>query len=106
MSDQFISKIIKGKIKSPTRADFNLEKWNEEWAKVELNSSARDKKVYTMGIITDSVLKDIRAKLADLYGRAPKTNHEKLMISYIASSNRTSAVALKLAKKSANYKCS
>ncbi|HDU2727818.1 TPA: hypothetical protein RFC31_004506 [Klebsiella pneumoniae] len=98
MSDQFISKIIKGKIKSPTRADFNLEKWNEEWAKVELNSSARDKKVYTMGIITDSVLKDIRAKLADLYGRAPKTNHEKLMISYIASSNRTSAVALKLAK--------
>ncbi|EFL9559032.1 hypothetical protein HZ61_001540 [Escherichia coli] len=99
MSNQFISKIIKGKIKSPTRADFNLEKWNEGWTKVELNSSARDKKVYTMGIIIYSVLKDIREALADLYRRAPKTNYEKLMISYIASSNRTSAVALKLAKK-------
>ncbi|QCR38804.1 hypothetical protein [Nissabacter sp. SGAir0207] len=99
MSDNFVSKIVKGRIKPPIRADFSLEKWNEEWAKVEANSSARDKKVYTMGIIIDGVLSDIREKLADLYRQAPKTNHEKLMISYIASSNRTSAVALKLAKR-------
>ncbi|HEM6889133.1 TPA: hypothetical protein U2I30_000525 [Providencia rettgeri] len=98
MTDKFVSKIIKGKIKPPIRADFNLEKWNEEWAKVEANASARDKKVYTMGIIIDDVLRNIREKLVDLYGRTPKTNYEKLMISYIASSNRTSAVALKLAK--------
>lgn len=101
MSDKFVSKIIKGKIKPPTRADFSLEKWNEEWTKVEANSSVRDKKVYKMGIIMDGVLKDIREKLADLYRKAPKTNYEKLMISYIASSNRTSAVALKLAKSTA-----
>lgn len=99
MSDQFVSKIVKGRIKPPIRADFSLEKWNEEWTKVEANSSARDKKVHTMGIIMDGVLSDIREKLADLYRQAPKTNHEKLMISYIASSNRTSAVALKLAKR-------
>ncbi|EPF5076761.1 TPA: hypothetical protein ROW14_003149 [Yersinia enterocolitica] len=98
MSDKFVNKVIKGKIKPPMRADFNLEKWNEEWSKVEANSSERDKKVYTMGIIIDDLLRDIREKLTDLYGRAPKTNYEKLMISYIASSNRTSAVALKLAK--------
>ncbi|HGE8475715.1 TPA: hypothetical protein ACGD7V_005345, partial [Serratia marcescens] len=98
MSDKFVKKVIQGKIKTPMRADFNLEKWSQEWSKVEENSSERDKKIFTMGIIMDGVLRDIREKLTELYGRAPKTNYEKLMISYIASSNRTSAVALKLAK--------
>lgn len=99
MSDEFVKKVIKGKIKTPMRPDFNLEKWNQEWSKVEANSSERDKKIFKMGIIIDDVLRDIREKLTELYERAPKTNYEKLMISYIASSNRTSAVALKLAKE-------
>lgn len=98
MSDAFVEKIIRGKIKTPLRADFNLDKWNQEWAKIEANSSEKDKKVYKMGIIMDGVLGDIREALIELYSRAPKTNYEKLMISYIASSNRTSAVALKQAK--------
>lgn len=99
MSDEFFKEVIRGKIKAPIRHDFNLEKWHQEWSKVEANSSERDKKIFTMGIIMDSVLRDIREKLTELYERAPKTNYEKLMISYIASSNRTSAVALKLAKE-------
>ena len=97
--DVFVKKIIKEKIKSPTRADFSLEKWNKEWAKVEEISSERDKKVYTMGLIIDSLLRNVRDRLSELYKRAPKTNYERLMISYVASSNRTSAVAIKLAKE-------
>ncbi|HEM8290996.1 hypothetical protein GKR71_00655 [Providencia sp. wls1922] len=99
MVNIFVNKIIKNKIKAPTRPDFSLTKWDEEWAKVELHSSERDKKVYTMGRIINSLLSDIRTELANLYTKAPRTSYKRLLTSYIASSNRTLAVAFKLVKE-------
>lgn len=103
MSDEvkniFVEKITKNRIKSPTRPDFSLEKWNKEWAKVEAGASDRDRKVYKAGVIIDSVLGEVREKLTDLYKSAPLTSYERLMLAYVATSNRTTAVALKLANQ-------
>jgi hypothetical protein len=95
----FVDKIIKGKIKSPNRLDFSLSKWNKEWGKVEEKASERDSKTYKAGVIIDSLLVEIRKKLDELYKKAPNTNFESLMLSYAATSNRTTTVAVKLAKQ-------
>ncbi|MGM7446895.1 hypothetical protein ACP7H9_00095 [Idiomarina sp. ST20R2A10] len=99
VKDFFVEKIIKNKIKPPTRLNFSLEKWNKEWVKIEDCASGRDRKVYKAGVIIDSALGDIREKLTELYNSAPKTNYERLMLAYVAISNRTTSVALKLAKR-------
>ncbi|HIF9293978.1 TPA: hypothetical protein ACX6Q7_001883 [Photobacterium damselae] len=97
--DLFVEKIIKNKIKPPTRHDFKLANWNQEWGKVEADASERDKKVYKAGVIIDSVLSEVRAKLKELYKNAPKTSYERLMLSYVAIANRTTDVALKVLKE-------
>ncbi|MFA0520749.1 hypothetical protein AB4501_27740, partial [Vibrio sp. 10N.222.55.E8] len=84
-----------GKIKAPNNNRFTAEKWNKEWIKFEANASERDQKVYKAGLIIDSLLNEVREKLAELYSKAPKTTYEQLMLSYVASSNRTLAVAIK-----------
>nr|MBF4401732.1 hypothetical protein [Vibrio anguillarum] len=99
VKDLFVEKIIKNKIKPTTRNDFKLDKWNQEWAKVEADASERDKRVYKAGVIIDSVLSEVRSTLDNLYLKAPKTSYERLMLSYVAYANRTIAVALKLAKQ-------
>lgn len=99
VKDLFVEKIIKNKVKPPTRNDFKLDKWNQEWTKVEADASERDKRVYKAGVIIDSVLSEVRSTLDDLYLKAPKTSYERLMLSYVAYANRTIAVALKLAKQ-------
>ncbi|HGG8866790.1 MAG: hypothetical protein E6Y27_02910 [Enterobacter sp.] len=96
----FTEKVIKNKIKAPTRADFSLDKWEKEWEKIASTASERDKTVYTTGIIINSLLNEVREKLAANYQRAPKTSYEKLLLSYVAISNRTTSVALKLAMNS------
>ncbi|PSU36200.1 hypothetical protein [Photobacterium lutimaris] len=97
----FTYRVMKGKIKAPNDKRFCVDKWNKEWAKFEGNASARDQKVYKAGIIIDSLLTEVRGKLAELYTQAPKTTYEKLMLSYVASSNRTTAVAFKVAMREA-----
>ncbi|MFZ8700321.1 hypothetical protein, partial [Enterobacter kobei] len=52
----FTEKVIKNKIKAPTRADFSLDKWEKEWEKIASTASERDKTVYTTGIIINSLL--------------------------------------------------
>lgn len=86
-----------GELSPPTRREFRLEKWHKAWEKVKESASTRDRKVYMAGLIVDSLLSEIRAKLIDLYKNAPKTNFEKLMLAYVAISNRDVAVALKIA---------
>ena len=93
--ETFAESVRKGKIKAPNSNRFTAEKWNKEWGKFEANASERDQKVYKAGIIIDSLLSEVRGKLAELYSQAPKTTYEKLMLSYVASSNRTLAVAIK-----------
>jgi len=95
--DIFVEKIIKGELSPPTRREFRLEKWHKAWEKVKESASTRDNKVYMAGLIVDSLLSEIRAKLIELYKNAPKTNFEKLMLAYVAISNRDVAVALKIA---------
>lgn len=99
VKDLFVEKIIKDKVKPPTRHDFKLDKWNKEWEKVKADASDRDKKVYKTGVIIDSVLSEVRTKLKELYKKVPKTSYERLMLSYVAIANRTTAVALKVAKE-------
>lgn len=97
----FVEKVIKGKIMPPTRPDFSINKWNQEWVKVEAEASDRDRKVHQAGVIIDSLLAEVREELDNLYEKAPKTSYERLMLSYVATSNRTTAVAVKLAKQEA-----
>ncbi|MFA0194075.1 hypothetical protein AB4454_05010 [Vibrio artabrorum] len=93
--ETFAESVRKGKIKAPNNNRFTAEKWNKEWIKFEANASERDQKVYKAGLIIDSLLNEVREKLAELYSKAPKTTYEQLMLSYVASSNRTLAVAIK-----------
>ncbi|ENJ8202240.1 hypothetical protein F0H41_05830 [Vibrio cholerae] len=95
LEETFTESVRKGKIKAPNSNRFTAEKWNKEWGKFEADASERDQKVYKAGIIIDSLLGEVRGKLAELYSKAPKTTYEKLMLSYVASSNRTLAVAIK-----------
>lgn len=95
LEETFAESVRKGKIKAPNSNRFTAEKWNKEWGKFEADASERDQKVYKAGIIIDSLLSEVRGKLAELYSKAPKTTYEKLMLSYVASSNRTLAVAIK-----------
>ncbi|MEZ9647164.1 hypothetical protein AB4307_14155 [Vibrio sp. 10N.261.52.C2] len=95
LEETFAESVRKGKIKAPNSNRFTAEKWNREWEKFETDASERDLKVYKAGIIIDSLLGEVRGKLAELYSKAPKTTYEKLMLSYVASSNRTLAVAVK-----------
>lgn len=95
LEETFAESVQKGKFKAPNSNRFTAEKWNKEWGKFEGNASERDQKVYKAGIIIDSLLSEVRGKLAELYSKAPKTTYEKLMLSYVASSNRTLAVAIK-----------
>ena len=96
--DFFVEKITKGELHPPTRREFRLEKWNKEWEKVKERASNRDSKVFAFGLIVHSLLSEIRTKLFELYKKsAPKTNFEKLMLAYVAISNRDVAVALKKA---------
>jgi len=97
--DIFFEKIIKNKIKPPTQTTFSIEKWHKEWANIDKKSSKKDQNVYKAGIIIDSVLSQVREELIELYKKAPKTTYERLMLSYVALSNRTTTVALKLAKQ-------
>ncbi|ACJ29940.1 Conserved hypothetical protein [Shewanella piezotolerans WP3] len=99
MSDEvenvFVEKIIKNKIKPPTRFDFKLDSWIEEWEKVKGTASKRDGKIFASGCVIDSLLSEIRTLLDDAYLRAPKTTNEKLILAYVAMSNRELAVAMK-----------
>ena len=95
LEETFAESVRKGKIKAPNSNRFTAEKWNKEWRKFEGNSSVRDQKVYKAGIIIDSLLSEVRGELTELYSKAPKTTYEKLMLSYVALSNRTLAVAIK-----------
>lgn len=95
LEETFAESVRKGKIKAPNSNRFTAEKWKKEWRKFEGNSSVRDQKVYKAGIIIDSLLSEVRGKLVELYSKAPKTTYEKLMLSYVALSNRTLAVAIK-----------
>lgn len=97
VKDVFVEKIIKNKIKPPTRFGFKLDKWDEEWEKVKDKASKRDGKVFAAGYIIDSLLSGIRTMLDEIYLRAPKTTNEKLMLAYLAMSNRELAVAMKAA---------
>lgn len=100
IKDVFIEKITKGELPAPTRREFRLRKWNQEWDKVKEYASVRDKKVYEAGIMIDSLLGDVRSKLGELYKHVPKTTYEKLMLAYVAISNREVSVALKRAIQS------
>lgn len=55
VKDLFVEKIIKNKIKPPTRHDFNLDKWLSEWEKIKDNASKRDARVFVGGSIVDSL---------------------------------------------------
>ncbi|PKF81480.1 hypothetical protein CW749_02235 [Vibrio sp. vnigr-6D03] len=101
IQDTFADSVLKGKIKAPTKGGFSVKKWDKEWAKFEADASERDLKVYKAGIIIDSLLSEVRGQLSELYSKAPKTTYEKLMLSYVASSNRTITVAIKNAIKEA-----
>lgn len=96
----FRSKVIENKIIQPTKHNFSAEKWRKDWEKASINASSRDEKIYTAGIIIGSLLEEVRKNLILIYKRAPKISYEKLMLAYVASSNRTTAVALKLAIES------
>ncbi|HGF4929710.1 TPA: hypothetical protein ACF5BV_002423 [Vibrio parahaemolyticus] len=97
VKDLFVEKIIKNKIKPPTRHDFNLDKWLGEWEKIKDNASKRDTRVFVGGSIVDSLLSEIRGMLDRIYLKAPKITNEKLMLAYVAMSNRELAVAMKAA---------
>ncbi|MFB1078297.1 hypothetical protein [Photobacterium damselae] len=101
VKDLFVEKIIKNKIKPPTRNDFKLDKWNQEWAKVEADASERDVRVFVGGSVVYALLSEIRGMLDEIYLKAPKITNEKLMLAYVATSNRELAVALKAAFKEA-----
>lgn len=97
IKDVFVEKITKDELAPPTRREFRLKKWNQEWDKVKVQATARDKRVYEAGLMIDSLLGEVRSKLVELYKHAPKTTYEKLMLAYVAISNREVTVALKRA---------
>ncbi|MEZ8290844.1 hypothetical protein [Vibrio sp. 10N.237.312.B06] len=90
----FVEKIIKDQLAPPTKREFREKKWRKEWDKVKDVATARDLKVFEAGLMIDTLLSEIRAKLGELYKQAPKTSYEKLMLAYVATSNREIKVAL------------
>ncbi|MEZ8358807.1 hypothetical protein AB6C40_00785 [Vibrio splendidus] len=97
VKDLFVEKIIKNKIKPPTRHDFKLDKWLGEWEKIKDSASKRDARVFVGGSIVNTLLSEIRGMLDSIYLKAPKITNEKLMLAYVAMSNRELAVAMKAA---------
>ncbi|WP_232584225.1 hypothetical protein [Photobacterium carnosum] len=95
--DVFLEKIIKNKIKPPTRYGFSLNKWHKEWEKIKDEASIRDKKVFISGYIINSILSEICTMRDDIYLQTPKTTNEKLMLAYVAISNRDLSVTTKTA---------
>ena len=94
IKDVFVEKILKDQLAPPTKREFREKKWRKEWDKVKEIATARDLKVFEAGLMIDCLLSEIRAKLGELYKQAPKTSYEKLMLAYVASSNREIKVAL------------
>lgn len=90
----FVEKIIKDQLSPPTKREFREKKWRKEWEKIKDEATARDLKVFEAGLMIDTLLSEIRAELEELYKQAPKTSYEKLMLAYVAVSNRDIKVAL------------
>ena len=94
IKDVFVEKILKNQLAPPTKREFRDEKWLEEWEKVKEVATERDFKVFEAGLMVDSLLSEIRTKLGELYTQAPKISYEKLILAYIALSNREIKVGL------------
>ncbi|MBQ4840022.1 hypothetical protein [Pseudoalteromonas luteoviolacea] len=95
--DKFVHTIKAGKIKQPTNIGFKSESWLKQWKKLEDKASTRDHKVFMAGYILHTVLSEIRNKLDETYKNAPKITNEKLLLAYLALSNRELYVVRKAA---------
>lgn len=94
IKDVFVEKIIKNKIAPPTKREFREKKWLEEWERVEDVATSRDLKVFEAGLMINTLLSEIRTELVELYKQAPKISFEKLMLAYVALSNRDIKVSI------------
>ncbi|USI30228.1 hypothetical protein ACD631_20875 (plasmid) [Alteromonas macleodii] len=92
--DVFVEKILKNQLAPPTKREFRKKQWFKEWENVKDVATARDLKVFETGLMIDALLSEIRVKLAELYAKAPKISYEKLMLAYVALSNREIKVSL------------
>lgn len=98
----FKERILKNQIKPPTRFDFKKDKWVAEFDKIKEEASTIDLKIFVAGLIINDLLSEIRSKLKELYSYAPSTTNEKLILTYLASSNRELSVAIKTASLGEN----
>ncbi|MDH5898123.1 hypothetical protein [Vibrio splendidus] len=100
---QFFEEIKRERIKTPTQKNFCLNKWNESWSKLKNTASERDEKIYKAGVIIDSLLSEIRVKLASAYKKEiPNITNEKLLMAYISLSNRDRAISSKSTTENVN----
>lgn len=98
----FKERILKNKIKPPTRFDFKIEKWVEEFKKIKEETSSIDTNIFLAGVIINDLLSEIRSKLKELYSYTPLASNEKLLLTFMAVSNRELSVAMKNAIVSEN----
>lgn len=94
IKDVFVEKILKNQLAPPTKREFRDKKWVKEWEKVKEVATERDFKVFEAGLMVDSLLSEIRTKLVELYTQAPKISYEKLILAYLALSNREIKVGM------------
>ncbi len=91
MTDVFIEKIKKNKIKTPVSMGFKIDKWRSEWHS-SATSSNRCEEVYRAGEIIHEILQGVRKELGELYSKRPEISDERLLVMYIALSNRDRAI--------------
>jgi hypothetical protein len=92
--DVFVEKIKKGQLSPPIKREFREKKWRKEWEEVKNIATIRDFKVYETGLMINSLLNEIREALRKLYKQVPKTSYEKLILAYVALSNRDIKIGL------------
>lgn len=92
--NNFITLVRKKVVKSPTERGFNEVLWSETWKNSSDNQDA-DKSLYDAGIVFNTLLSELRAKIKELYKTQPNASISQLLRAYCGMANRDRAIIAK-----------